>query len=126
MLISSSFSRSARLLGIALTLGALAGCASSTPALTPEPAAPFAIGWFAVAPFVGALRNAALGSPRAMLARTALAWLLAWPVGLGLRALIRQTSIPISFAIVTLITNMVILLGWRGIFAWLTARRKDT
>jgi len=97
----------------------------STLAQVAETAAPFAIGWFAIAPFAGAFRSAALGSPRAMLARTALAWLLAWPIGLGLRALIRQTSIPISFAIVTLITNMVILLGWRGIFAWLTARRKD-
>jgi len=91
-----------------------------------ETAAPFALGWFAVAPFAGAFRSAVNGSPRAMLARSALAWLLAWPIGLGLRALIRQTSIPISFAIVTLITNMIILLGWRGIFASLTARRNDS
>ena len=90
-----------------------------------ETAAPFAIGWFVIAPFAGAFRSTGTGSPRAMLARTALAWLLAWPVGLGLRALIRQTSIPLSFAIITLITNMIILLGWRGIFAWLMARRKD-
>src|SRR5262245_6936250 len=70
-----------------------------------ETAAPFAIGWFAVAPFVGVFRAEVAARPRRMLARTAVAWLLAWPVGLLLRALIRQTSIPLSFAVVTLLTN---------------------
>jgi hypothetical protein len=88
-----------------------------------ETAAPFAIGWFVVAPFAGAFKPPVVGQPRQMLPRTALAWLLAWPLGLLLRALIRQTSIPLSFAIVTLITNMLILLGWRAVFAWLTSRR---
>jgi Protein of unknown function (DUF3054) len=87
-----------------------------------ETAAPFAAGWFVVAPLAGALRAEVAAQPRRMLARTALAWLLAWPIGLLLRALIRQTSIPLSFAIVTLITNMLILLGWRSAFAWLARR----
>jgi hypothetical protein len=88
-----------------------------------ETAAPFAIGWFVVAPLAGAFRAEIVAQPRRMLTRTALGWLLAWPVGLLLRALIRQTSIPLSFAIVTLITNMLILLGWRGAFVWLAGRR---
>ncbi|MFL5805451.1 MAG: DUF3054 domain-containing protein [Roseiflexaceae bacterium] len=87
-----------------------------------ETAAPFAIGWFVVAPFAGAYRAELVQQPRLMLARSALAWLLAWPLGLLLRALIRQSTIPLSFAIVTLITNMLILLGWRGVFAWLASR----
>lgn len=87
-----------------------------------ETAAPFAIGWFVVAPFVGAFRPEIAANPRRMLARSALAWLLAWPIGLGLRALIRQTGIPISFAIVTLITVLCILLLWRGVFAVVAAR----
>jgi hypothetical protein len=87
-----------------------------------ETAAPFAIGWFAVAPFAGAYRGEVIEQPRRMLARSALAWLLAWPLGLLLRALIRQTAIPLSFAIVTLIINMLILLGWRGVYAWLASR----
>ncbi len=87
-----------------------------------ETAAPFAIGWFVVAPFAGAYRAELVQQPRLMLARSALAWLLAWPLGLLLRALIRQSTIPLSFAIVTLIANMLILLGWRGIFAWLASR----
>jgi Protein of unknown function (DUF3054) len=88
-----------------------------------ETAAPFTIGWFAVAPLAGAFRAEVARRPRRMLARTALAWLLAWPLGLLLRALIRQTSIPLSFAIVTLITNLLILAGWRVAFACLAARR---
>ena len=88
-----------------------------------ETAAPFAISWYAVAPFAGVYRSEIAHQPRRMLARTALAWLLAWPLGLLLRALIRQTSIPLSFAVVTLITNMLLLLGWRGLFAWLASRR---
>jgi Protein of unknown function (DUF3054) len=88
-----------------------------------ETAAPFAIGWFVAAPLIGAFRAEVVVRPRRMLARTALAWLLAWPLGLLLRALIRQTGIPFSFAIVTLITNLLILLGWRGVFTWLASRR---
>ena len=61
-----------------------------------ETAAPFAIGWYAVAPFAGAYRSEIAHQPRRMLARTALAWLLAWPIGLLLWALIRQKSIPLS------------------------------
>lgn len=85
-----------------------------------ETAAPFAIGWFAVAPLAGAFRSGVVGRPRTMLGRTALAWLLAWPIGLVLRAVIRQTSIPLLFAVITLATVMLILLGWRGAFALLT------
>jgi hypothetical protein len=89
-----------------------------------ETAAPFAIGWFVVAPLAGAFDGDIATRPRRMLGRTALAWLLAWPLGLLLRALIRQSGIPLSFAIITLLTNMLILLGWRGAVAWLTSRRK--
>jgi hypothetical protein len=89
-----------------------------------ETAAPFAIGWYAVAPFVGVYRAELAQQPRRLLERTALAWLLAWPIGLLLRALIRQTTIPLSFAIVTLIANLLILLGWRGVFAWLSGKGK--
>ena len=89
-----------------------------------ETAAPFAIGWFVIAPLAGAFSADAASGPRRMLARTALAWMLAWPLGLLLRALIRQTGIPLSFAIITLLTNMLLLVGWRGAFAWLRSRRK--
>ncbi len=88
-----------------------------------ETAAPFMIGWFAVAPLFGAYRADVAGAPPRMLAHTALTWLIAWPIGLGLRALIRQTTIPLSFALVTFITVLTIMTLWRGAFALIAARR---
>jgi hypothetical protein len=93
-------------------------------------AAPFALGWWLVAPFVGAYRMRqeeaqgwAARLPSSFLLRTLLAWVLALPVGLGLRALFLQRGIPLSFAIVTFIANTILLLGWRGVFLWLWRRR---
>jgi hypothetical protein len=92
-------------------------------------AAPFALGWWLVAPFVGAYRvrqeeaqGWAARLPSSFLARTLLAWVLALPVGLALRALFLQRGIPLSFAIVTFIANTILLLGWRGVFLWLWRR----
>ncbi len=85
-------------------------------------AAPFAIGWFAVAPFLGLFKGEVAGQPRRMLARTALAWLIALPIGLLLWSIVRQRPVQPAFAIVTFITNLIVLLGWRGVFAWLAAR----
>jgi len=45
-------------------------------------AAPFAIGWFLIAPFAGAFRADIAGQPRRILPRAALAWLIALPIGL--------------------------------------------
>ena len=87
-------------------------------------AAPFAIGWFLIAPFAGAFRADIAGQPRRILPRTALAWLIALPIGLLLWSLIRQKQIQPAFAVVTFITNLVVLLGWRGVFTWLTARNR--
>jgi hypothetical protein len=86
-------------------------------------AAPFLLGWLAVAPFAGALDAKLLAQPRRLLRRTLLAWLLAWPLGLLLRALFLQRAIPGSFAIVVGITNSVLLLGWRGVAAWVAKER---
>ncbi len=87
-------------------------------------AAPFAIGWFIVAPFVGAFRRKLVTQPRTMATRTALAWALSWPIGLGLRWLFKGYPPPPSFAIVTLIANLVILLVWRWPFALINSARK--
>lgn len=87
-----------------------------------ETAAPFMIGWFLVAPLVGAYRADVTSNPQRMLTRSALAWLVAWPIGLGLRALIRQSGIPLSFALVTLFVVLTIVLIWRLVFALLARR----
>ena len=87
-------------------------------------AAPFAIGWLLIAPFAGAFRTDVAGQPRRILPRAALAWLIALPIGLLLWSLIRQKQIQPAFAVVTFITNLVVLLGWRGMFAWLAGRNR--
>ena len=87
-------------------------------------AAPFAIGWFLIAPFAGVFRADIAGQPRRILPRAALAWLIALPIGLLLWSLIRQKPVQPAFAVVTFITNLIVLLGWRGVFAWLAARNR--
>ena len=88
-------------------------------------AAPFAIGWFLIAPFAGAFRADIASQLRRILPRAALAWLIALPIGLLLWSLIRQKQIQPAFAVVTFITNLIVLLGWRGVFAWLAARKRS-
>jgi hypothetical protein len=88
-------------------------------------ALPFAAGWFLVSPFVGAFRRKILTQPRAMAVRTALAWLLAWPVAMLLRGFFVDHSIPpLSFAVVVLLFNMLLLLVWRWPFALNNSIRK--
>lgn len=85
-------------------------------------ALPFAAGWFIVAPWIGAFRRNIDVQPRTMSLRTALAWLAAWPVGLLFRGIAEQKVPPLSFAIVTLISNMILLEVWRTACAWIVAR----
>jgi hypothetical protein len=88
-------------------------------------ALPFAIGWFLVSPFVGAFRREIVTQPRAMAMRTALAWLLSWPVAMLLRGIFVDHAVPpLSFALVVLLFNMVLLVIWRWLFALYNSRRK--
>ncbi len=91
-------------------------------------ALPFAAGWFLVSPFVGAFRHKILVHPRTMAIRTALAWLLAWPVAMLLRRIFVNDGISpprfAIFAIVVLLFNMLLLLLWRWPFALFNSRRK--
>lgn len=86
-------------------------------------ALPFMAGWFIVAPWVGAYRADVVKRPRAMLGRTLLCWVIAWPVAMGLRWLIvdRVTGVTadsfFSFAVVALLANAFILNVWRWPFA---------
>jgi hypothetical protein len=88
-------------------------------------AAPFAAGWFAVAPFTGSFTQSAASSPRSMLTRTALAWLPACLIGVVLRALMRGQGLPpVTFVVITFTTVLLILGGWRVAFAWALQRRQ--
>jgi FlaA1/EpsC-like NDP-sugar epimerase len=92
--------------------------------LVVQTAAPFAIGWFVIAPFFGVYRQSVISGVRPMLLRTALAWVCAWPVTLLLRWLFTQQAPPVSFALVTLAFNLLFLGIWRGLFALLVLRRR--
>ncbi len=81
-------------------------------------ATPFAAGWFVVAPFLGAYKAEVVAQPRRSLPRIALAWLIALPIGLVLWSVVRQKNVQPAFAVVTFITNLIVLLGWRGAFAF--------
>ncbi len=96
-------------------LGALAQVAAT--------AVPFALGWFIVSPWLGAFRRRLTEGVVPMLRRTELAWLCAWPAASFLRwALGPDHKMPLSFALVILISNAVFLGLWRTAFAWATRR----
>lgn len=86
---------------------------------TVSTAAPFMLGWLLVAPWLGAFDAPRLTTVRAMAGRTALAWLVAWPVSLAVRALALQRGVPLSFALVTGAVILLLLVGWRSVFALL-------
>ncbi len=86
-------------------------------------ALPFALGWFVVAPFLGAFRRSQTERPAQMLPRTELAWLAAWPAALLLRwALSSDHQVPPSFALVILLANAALLGAWRTVFALVATR----
>ena len=88
-------------------------------------AAPFAAGWFIVAPFVGAYRRDITAQPRQMAKRTAFAWVLACPVGLTLRGIfVDHGAPPFSFAIITLLFVLIIMLLWRWPYALTNSLKK--
>jgi hypothetical protein len=86
-------------------------------------AAPFLAAWFAVAGFLGLFGNE---WPRCGTARSlqpvALAWLIAWPIALVLRAALQRRGVTVSFALVALAVNAVFLLGWRGVYLFVARR----
>jgi len=94
-------------------------------------AAPFALGWFIVAPFIGAYRRRQTTGVGNMAQRTALSWLAAWPVALlfrGIAALLFPSTAtvvpPWTFMLISLISNMVFLEVWRVLFAWLSGLKR--
>lgn len=80
-------------------------------------AAPFMIGWFIVSPFFGLFKRKVVVSPKQMAWRTAVAWLIAWPIGLTIRSIFVKHLPPVAFALITLVFNMFFLLIWRWPFA---------
>ncbi len=81
-------------------------------------ALPFAIAWFLVSPFVGAFKRGLEYSTGKMSLRTLLAWLAAWPVAMLFRGIFVDKGVPPwTFALITLISNTILLQAWRVPFS---------
>jgi hypothetical protein len=88
-------------------------------------AAPFALGWFIVAPFIGAYRRRKTTGVGNMAQWTALSWVAAWPVALLFRGIAVDRAVPpLTFMLISLISNMVFLEVWRVSFAWLSGLKR--
>ncbi len=86
-------------------------------------AAPFALGWFIIAPLVGAYRRRKTTGVGKMAQWTALSWLAAWPVTMLFRGVAVDRAVPPwTFMLISLISNMLFLEVWRVLFAWLGSR----
>jgi hypothetical protein len=80
---------------------------------------PFLSIWLLAAALTGALRPAVYRFVPLAVIRTLVAWLVAGPIAIYVRALIlARTAIPIPFVVVTLGLNGVLLLAWHVFFAW--------
>ena len=88
-----------------------------------ETALPFWLGWMGAGWVLGAYRPEAHESTRAALGTTVRVWAVGIPLGLVIRAVWLRRGIPLSFAVVTMLTTLVILGLWRGGWAYLQERR---
>jgi hypothetical protein len=93
-------------------------------------AAPFIIGWFAIAPWFGLFNETVNRSWSKLLPRFFIAWgLLGGPLSLALWALFRGRAIPDGiipgFATVTMIITTLLLLVWRVAYSWWLKRASD-
>ena len=87
-------------------------------------AAPFAAGWFLVSPFVGAFKRGLERNPAKMAQYTLLSWVPGWAVGFTLRGIFVDHAVPpLTFAIVSFLSNTIFLLLWRLPFAFIGRAR---
>jgi hypothetical protein len=84
----------------------------------------FLIVWFAIAALGGVYRSGVITNPRSAMLRTLIAWIIAAPIAIILRAiLLSRTAIPWQFVAVTMGLVGSLLLLWHGGMAWYRARR---
>jgi hypothetical protein len=80
-----------------------------------ETAAPFLIGWFATAPFLGGFSKKAQGGDvGAAVGAAAKSWAAAIPLGIVIRSVLRGYTPDKAFIIVSFVATAVMLLGWRA------------
>ena len=80
--------------------------------------------WTAAAFVLGAYRLRPDPGWRAWLGRALNAWLVAAPLGLLLRSLLRgQDAIPVTFILVAMSIGGLMIVGWRAVAYWWVSRR---
>ncbi|MBK7218641.1 MAG: DUF3054 domain-containing protein [Candidatus Promineofilum sp.] len=80
--------------------------------------------WTAAAFVLGAYRLRPDPGWRQWLGRALNAWLVAAPLGLLLRALLRnQDAIPVTFILVAMSVGGLMIVGWRALAYWWVSRR---
>jgi len=84
---------------------------------------PFLIVWFTIAVLGRVYRTGVISNPRSALLRTLIAWIIAAPIAIVIRAiLLQRTAIPWQFVAVTMGLVGSLLLVWHGGIAWYLKR----
>ena len=78
-------------------------------------ALPFGFVWVVSSPWLGAYRASTLYNLKTMAWKIPLIWLLCGLVALVVRALLTDQSLILSFAVVSMAVQGVLLISWRGI-----------
>ncbi len=84
-------------------------------------AAPFILGWMIAATLAGAYAPSRTRGPGAMLLTTLIGWTGGLVLGAVFRALMIGRFSPVSFYVITFLVALLILGGWRGVFALIEA-----
>ena len=79
-------------------------------------ALPFGFVWFVCSPWLGGYKASTLYNLSTMAWKIPLIWLLCGLVALVGRALLTDRSLILSFAIVSIAVQGVLLISWRGVF----------
>ncbi|MYB48094.1 MAG: DUF3054 domain-containing protein [Dehalococcoidia bacterium] len=85
-------------------------------------ALPFAAVWFALSPWIGAFRASTLTSARASVWRIPLIWLLCGVIAVVLRVWLTDRTFQLTFALVAIGVQAVMLVGWRVAFSLVSRR----
>jgi hypothetical protein len=84
----------------------------------------FLIVWLAIGALGRVYRSDVITNPRSAVPRTLLAWIVAAPIAIVIRAvLLSRTAIPWQFVAVTMSLVGALLLVWHGGVAWYLMRR---
>ena len=85
-------------------------------------ALPFAAVWFALSPWLGAFRTSTLTSARASAWRIPLIWLLCGVIAVVMRVWLTDRTFQLTFALVAIGVQAVMLVGWRVAFSLVSRR----